>query len=209
MKKNTVKRGINLINIYEIEIDAKMRDKTFDFANKIILSNNQYLRLSPINNSNLELQKKIEIQRTYIGKLGELAFSKFLNEMMIEHSTAGIFDIYEGQTNVDSFDFKTKNNKTIDIKTGFRNIHKRLLINIEQFENIPKDYYVAVKLNAVDINTNSKLVDLKNITKAVILGYADYIYLKKYVKYSNFGEGLAKSVLYDKLLGIDRLLQLF
>lgn len=208
--KTYVERRLNYdVNIYEIEIDSEMKKSALNFAKEIILSDNQYLRLTideVRNTNNLELQRKLEIQRTYVGKLGELVFSKFLTEMNINHSTVGMLDIFPGKTNVDDFDFLTKDSKTIDIKTGFRDIHKRLLINIEQFENIPKDYYVAIKLNAKDENKQNKLVDWDTITSGIICGYADYNYLKQRLDVQDFGEGPAKSILYNRLLGIDKLI---
>lgn len=42
-----------------------------------------------------------------------------------------MFIIYEGQDKVDSFDFITPTEETIDVKTGFRTIHQKLLVNLE------------------------------------------------------------------------------
>lgn len=207
LKKIQTKTG-RFITVFETAVTKEMKASSLDFAKAIILSDNQYLRLNPIE-GNIDLQKKVQIQRTYTGKLGELVFSAFLTERGIKHSTDGMFDIYQGQTNVDEFDFKTPHNKTIDVKTGFRKIHTRLLINIEQFTNIPKDYYVGVKLNANDVDSSHKLVDLDSITSATIFGYAEYTYLKQRVKPANFGEGLAYAVPYENLLNIERIVSLF
>ena len=46
---------------------------------------------------------------------------------------------------MDSYDFRTLQNRTVDVKTGFSSFHTRLLVNTEQFDGTPKDYYVAVK----------------------------------------------------------------
>ncbi len=189
-----------------------MKALALDFAKNIILTDNQYSRLLPENVKNshdVSLQQKIEIQRTYMGKLGELAFAKFLDEKGKQVDIRGMFQIYEGQTNVDNFDFRTRNGMSVDIKTGFRNIHRRLLVNVEQFENLPKDYYVAVKLNAKDVNSQDKLVDWDDITEAYIQGYAQYTYLNEHPQIQDFGEGPAHWLMYDQLMGIDRLLPLF
>lgn len=197
----------NSLDSYTVDIDANMREKALQFATAIINSNNQYSRLLPdFAQNNLSLQQRIEIQRTYVGKLGELAFLKYLNSKNIFPSTEGMFTIYQGQSNVDNFDFKLKD-KFIDIKTGFRTIHSRLLINVQQFKNLPKDYYVAVHLNGKDIDQNLTLIDLQSVTQAVIKGYADYHYLDRFCDTKNFGEGLAKFLPYNRLLKVDKLLR--
>ena len=83
MEKYIEIRGRYNIACYRIDIDSDMRQTALKFAKDIILSGNQYSRLLPeqVRNSNdVSMQKKIEIQRTYIGKLGELVFVKFLEE---------------------------------------------------------------------------------------------------------------------------------
>ena len=135
--------GQYTVDVYKVDIDAEMRRTALQFAKDIILSDNQYSRLLPesIRNSNdVSLQQKIEIQRTYIGKLGELVFLKLLRSKGKKVDSNGMLDVYEGQNNVDSFDFVTADKKTVDVKTGFRSIHTRLLINIQQFDRSPKDY---------------------------------------------------------------------
>lgn len=201
MKIFTKKRGPYTVNYYEVDITEEMRTKAYDFSKKIIKTKNQHERLIA--------SETVEIQRTYAGKLGELAFNEFLKEKGIIVDTSDMFIIFPGQHNVDNFDFITRSGETIDVKSGFRAIHKNLLINKEQFENIPKDYYVGVKLNAKDINSKTKEIDIHSITKAVIYGYADYNFLKDKVEYKDFGEGLAKHIEYSRLMGIDKLLLKF
>lgn len=155
MKTIMERRGKYQIACYEVSINSDMKERALSFANGIVLSDNQYSRLLPDNirtSKDISMQQKIEVQRTYMGKLGEMSFAMCLSEKGKQVDTDGMFEIYEGQTNVDEFDFTTRDGKSVDVKTGFRPIHKRLMINIEQFNNIPKDYYVAVKLNATDVN---------------------------------------------------------
>lgn len=86
MQELVEKRGSYQIKYYEIEVTAEMKKKALKFACDIILSDNQYSRLLPENilqSNDIELKNKIEIQRTYMGKLGELAFLKYLNELSI------------------------------------------------------------------------------------------------------------------------------
>lgn len=205
-------RGNYQVRCYTIDITERMKKVAMDFAVAIVLSDNQYSRLLPTMvrvSGNLELQQKMEIQRTYIGKLGEIAFAQLLSEHGKNVNTDGMFQIYKGQSNVDSYDFITKNEQSVDVKTGFRNIHRRLAVNIEQFNRDPKNFYVGVKLHAIDVNSKLKLVDWDHIAKADILGYADYQYMKKYAKIQDFGEGLARWLWYQSLMGIDRLIDQF
>lgn len=209
---NQEQRRNYVVSTYIIDLTPEMKNAALTFAKNIILSDNQYSRLLPANiqaSQNVGMQQKIEIQRTYMGKLGEIAFAQFLFESGKKVNTDGMFDIYEGQTNVDSFDFMTPSGGTVDVKTGFRAIHTRLLVNMEQFNRIPKDYYVAVKINAMDVDSRQKLVDWQNVTQAWILGYAEYGFLDKYAPIYDFGEGPAKWIYYNKLLSIDRLLREF
>lgn len=212
MIRTEEQRGNYTVATYTIAITPDMKDDALKFAKEIILSDNQYSRLLPAeiqNSPNVVLQQKIEIQRTYMGKLGELAFAKFLAESGKTVNLDGMLDIYEGQQNVDSFDFITRDGHTVDVKTGFRSIHTRLLVNIEQFDNIPKDYYVAVKIDAADIDSRQKLVDWQNVSQARIIGYAEHGFLHNYAQIYDFGEGPARWRYYNALLGIDRLLREF
>lgn len=209
MEKYIEIRGRYNIACYRIDIDSDMRQTALKFAKDIILSGNQYSRLLPeqVRNSNdVSMQKKIEIQRTYIGKLGELVFVKFLEESGKAVNTDGMLEVYEGQDNVDPYDFMTLRGHSVDVKTGFRNIHTRLLVNVEQFYNIPKDYYAAVKIEAADTDSGQKLVDWESINQASILGYAERNYMEGHAQVRDFGEGDAKWLFYNKLLGIDSLL---
>jgi len=188
-----------------------MRNQALEFATQIIRTDNQYSRLLPIQilvSDDVALRQKLEIQRTYASKLAELVFCKLLQNKNKVFSMDSMFEIYEGQQNTDSFDFITKKNKTVDIKAGFRAIHKRLLVNMDQFKNIPKDYYVGIKLNGRDTDSKSKLIDIHSITCGTVYGYSSYTDLKKIEEY-NFGEGFAKHQKYEDLTGIDFLVDEF
>lgn len=212
MRRLTEQRGSYRIAYYVVDITPGMKEQALDFSRRIILSDNQYSRLLPRevwNSGDVTLRQKIEIQRTYMGKLGELAFAAFLREKGKAVDTTGMFEIYEGQNNVDNFDFVTREGKLVDVKTGFRAIHRRLLINVEQFDQIPKDYYVAVWLNAADTDAQAKLVDWDTVTAGTIVGYAEYRFLQEKAKVQDFGEGPARCRMYNQLLGIDGLAQHF
>ena len=67
-----------------------------------------------------------------------------------------MFDIYEGQANIDEFDFVTLDRRTIDIKTAVFSNHTRLVVPLDQLLNIPKDFYVGIKLT---INLDDNLYE--------------------------------------------------
>lgn len=207
MRVITENRKGNNVYCYIIDITEVMKSKALNFANEIIRSNNQYSRLVPnVAKTDPELQQKLEIQRTYVGKLGELAFLEYLHYCHFYPNIEDMFKIYPGQGNTDGFDFEI-NGRSIDIKTGFRPIHKKLLINMQQFTNTPKNFYVAVHLNGKDSHSEQKTIDLNSITEATIKGYADWYDLNNQDNnVGNFGEGLAKFRDYNRLFGIDGLL---
>ncbi len=210
MRTFTEQHGNYQVTCYEVDVTPLMRKLALDFSVDIISDDNQYNRLLPIEVNSFDIQMRLRIQRTYVGKLAELAFADLLIQKGVSFSTSGMFQIYEGQENVDSYDFVKSTGEKIDVKCGFRPIHQLLAINTEQFDGRNhKDYYVAVKLNAVDIDETNKLVDLNSITKAQILGYAEYRYLLESAPVKNLGEGPARILQYARLMGIDRLLNNF
>lgn len=199
--------GDYTINKYKIPVTFEMKNDALSFAIRLIGSANQYLRMTTqeaLDNDSLKIL--IETQRTYVGKLAELAFLNLLHEKNIITNTKGMFEIYEGQDIVDDFDFETSNGKSIDVKAGFRENHRLLLINYDQFTNNHKDFYIGVKLNGKDLDYDKKIIDWNSITHAIIEGYADYTFLSTKLKPRDFGEGLALGIDYKRLMGIDRLL---
>lgn len=203
-------RGGYSITCYEVDVTPLEKKLALDFAVEIINSEDQYNRLLPENVNDADVATRLRIQRTYMGKVAELSFAKLLLERGKTFSTSEMFQIYEGQNNVDRYDFVMGSGEKVDVKCGFRTIHHLLAINTEQFDSSQhKDYYVAVKLNAVDINAELKLVDLDSVTSAKILGYAEYQYLRGKAKVMDLGEGPARILAYTKLLGINRLLNAF
>ncbi len=210
--ENVIRGNNYSVNIYRLNVTFDMRERALDFATKIIRTDNQFSRLLPAQvweSNNLELRQRIEIQRTYAGKIGEMVFRDLLRFRQKNVNTEGMFEIYEGQEHVDEFDFITLNDKSVDVKTGFRTIHSRLLINIDQFNNLPKDYYVGVKLNGVDVDAENKIIDLNSITEGIVYGYAEYEYLRNHTDVNDYGEGPARAMQYNRLLGIDRLVEMF
>lgn len=134
-------------------------------------------------------------KRIFYGKLGEIVFLKFLNSKSILEDTKDMFKIFKGETNVDNFDFNTKDNKTIDIKTAYEENHIRILIPYDQFENNKaKNYYVGIKIS-------------KDLSSGTIYGFITKESIIKNGK-KDFGEGLAYWEYLDKLENIDNLIKL-
>ncbi len=135
-------------------------------------------------------------KRIFIGKLGDLVFSEFLNSREKKHETKGMLDIYPGTTNVDPFDFiTTKTNETIDVKTAYEDFHTRIMVPFDQFEDgKAKDYYVGIKIDLV-------------LHAAVIFGFTTKAEMGK--KKQDFGEGPAYWVYLNELKPIEGLLELF
>lgn len=93
--------------------------------------------------------------RIFVGKVGELAFLRFLNNNGINPDTTGMFDVFEGPENTDKRDFETSDGKKIDVKTAYAENHVRILVPEDQFERKPKDFYVGVK---ADLSKNTVCV---------------------------------------------------
>lgn len=186
-----------------VSIDSKMRNDAYNFANLIENQGNQFRRL------NQSLEESIET--TYIGKLGELAFRKYLIENNIYPNVEGILDIYEGQTNVDDFDFKLKDGITIDVKTGYLKKHKRLMVNEQQLKKIPKNIYVGIKLfpdSKFSTPTQAGVANKNIWTTAEIEGWAfrdDLVQAGS----RNWGKSSANAILYSDLNDINVLLPFF
>ncbi|GAA0097500.1 hypothetical protein ACV3VQ_07160 [Clostridium perfringens] len=194
------------INNYIVDIDESMRERCWNFSKKIIEDENQFNRMLPENITSEEEEKLIRIQRTYAGKLAEYAFLKFLQIKGKEVTEGDMLTIYEGQKNVDNFDFITRDNSTVDIKAAFKENHRNLVVNLEQLNNIPKDFYVGIKLNSKNYNNN--LINPDSITEAEIFGYCECEYLNKRTTV-NLGEDFCKTVNLGRLIGIDNLLKKF
>ena len=177
-----------------ISYDDKKR--CLEFSKKIILSNNQYDRFSK--------NKYIQIQRTFIGKLAELIFLKFLNENDKKIDEGDMFEIYRGKSNVDSYDFITKNQKKVEIKSASKDFHKRIMVPKDQW-HITKDYYVGIKIFAF---YNGYEMDLSKTKSARIYGYCSRSQIEK-SGWKNFGEGECKFFSLNKMNNINELLEKF
>ena len=86
--------------------------------------------------------------RIFTNKLGEVAFLEYLKSEGKNPDVSGIFDIRPGTSTVDVFDLRTRDGKTVDIKTASDLFHIRILVPYDQFENNrAKDYYVGIRMD--------------------------------------------------------------
>lgn len=179
------------------QITTQEKNRCLKFATEIILGGNQFNRFN---------QNQItQINRTYVGKLAEYVFLKFLNDNGIEYKEGDMFEIFEGQANADTYDFVTSNNKTIDIKTASLPFHKRIMIPSSQF-HLRKDFYVGIKLNFR--NTSGKNINPMDIDDCNICRYIDRTVMENQPT-QYFGEGYCKAYPLKNLKPINNLIKLF
>ncbi len=169
----------------KVSLDKTEIDKCREFAEKV--TKETYNRF----NQNDDIRAK----RIFLGKVGEIAFLKLLKDNRISVDVSDMFEIFKGETNVDSTDFLTKDKKKIDIKTAYESFHSRLLVPYDQFENgKAKDYYVGVKIFLEE-------------NKAEIWGFCTKEILEDNGK-KDFGEGPAYWEFLNNLKDIKELLLL-
>jgi hypothetical protein len=191
----------------EVTISKEMIEGCYDFAEAIILNNNQYDRMSPSYAISESQKEKTRIMRTFVGKLGELCFSNYLFRKGIQHDISGMFEIYEGKTNVDEFDFYTENGKSIDVKTAVFKNHSRLVVPLDQFIRLKKDYYVGVKLDINQLENRYDVMKKESIKKAYIWGWCSYTDLAG-TPDTNMGEFPCKAIFANELKDINQLLKI-
>ena len=180
-----------------INITDEEKNRSYEFAEKIIKNNNQFNRFA----KSIDTQ----IKRTYIGKLAEYVFFHYLISKNILVKEGDMFVIYEGAENADEADFRTKNGNTIDIKTASLPFHKRIMIPLSK-AHLVKDYYVGIKLH---FNTsNNEIIDPFDISKATIYGYIERETIMSQPS-RDFGEGFCKSYLLSDLKPLEVLINKF
>ncbi len=175
----------------KIEITEEERERCLKFAEALIIGKNQYNRL----NAN----DKQQIQRTCCGKIAEYAFLKYRRLSNPNYAEGDMFTIFEGEKNVDQYDFLDDKGNKIDIKTAFLPNHKNLMIPVDQLQNMPKDLYVGIKLNGKceDELRDKHSVKIDTITEAEIIGEISYEEIMK-LPTKNWGSD-CKAVSLDSL----------
>ena len=100
------------------------------------------------------------VRNIRIGKLGEIAFAKFLRQNgKALLGNEEMFTVWDDTFEVDTMDFQTSDGKTIDIKTASESYHTRILVPQDQYRRQRKDYYVGVRI-------------FPSETQASVIGYA-------------------------------------
>lgn len=191
-----------------INITPEMRNMAYEFSENIINGNNQYDRMAPIYANNYEIRNLVRINRTYVGKLAELCFYEYLQYNDIDVNIDGMFEIYEGQDNVDAFDFNLPNAQTIDIKAAVFNNHHNLVVPIDQFENTPKNFYVGIKFICNLEQNDYRLINHQTFNTAEIKGYCTYDDLRRR-RTVNLGEFPCKTYPLNNLQNINNLIRMF
>ena len=107
-----------------------------------------------------------QIRDNRIGKLGEVAFDRFLRRHgKMTLGNEDMFTVWAGTRNVDKKDFETAEGKTIDVKTASKRFHSRILVPSDQYKDQAKHYYVGVRIS-------------EDETTGTIMGYAIHGELK-------------------------------
>lgn len=193
------------MNWIKVNISKEDIEKCWQFANSIIKNSNQYDRM---NAKSISASEKLlyRIKRTFVGKIGEVAFKNLVESKGISVETNGMFEIYEGAENVDAFDFLTEENETIDVKTAVFPNHIKLVVPIDQFLNIPKNFYVGIKLELNKKVLNYSDLEKDSIVGAYVCGYCSHDELEKRPTI-NLGEFPCKSINLDKLHDINEIIK--
>lgn len=191
-----------------INITQDMRNVAYDFSTNIIMQDNQYDRMHPENVRDINERNTIRINRTYVGKLAELCFHKYLVDNNIYVNIDDMFEIFEGQENVDDYDFCLPNGCTIDIKAAVFNNHRNLVVPIDQFINTPKSYYVGIKFECQINGNDYRLINRDTFTRATIMGFCTYDDLRNR-RTTNLGEFDCKAIPLDYLNNVRSLIAMF
>ena len=126
---------------------------TITFTRNDITKATEFARRAAATTFNRRGESPVRHERnSRIGKLGEIAFAKFLGEN--GKSLAGsedMFTVWDDTHEVDTMDFQTSDGKTIDVKTASESYHTRILVPYDQYQNQRKDYYVGVRIFAGEV----------------------------------------------------------
>lgn len=173
---------MSILPIIDIPVEKILRIRKF--SEKVL--NETYDRLHK--------DKRTRFERIFIGKVGEMAFSIYLESMGITHDTTTMFAIYPGTENVDAFDFVVPSTREkVDVKTAYRDFHSRILVPYGpngQWDQMPKDFYVGVMIRRIFNQDGTMDFEGKQKPYAVIHGYVPRS-SPVWIGPTNFGEGPA------------------
>lgn len=111
-------------------------------------------------------------EKMFEGKLGEKVFKAWLRQQGIPFD-----EDHTSHEEADLYDFRV-GDRTIDVKTCTKDVHRRLLEMVEQYAKNAKDYYVAVRLRftgfTVSASRSGVVFDFTNTRQgpATIVGWA-------------------------------------
>lgn len=121
---------------------------TIEFTAGDIEKATEFARRSAATTFNRRGEPPVRHERnSRIGKLGEIAFAKYLriNGKSLSGSE-DMFTVWDDIYRVDKTDFKTRDGETIDVKTASESYHTRILVPHDQYRHQPKAYYVGVRI---------------------------------------------------------------
>ena len=147
---------------------------TIEFTNNDIGRAIEFARWSASTTYNRRDKSPVRHERnSRIGKLGEIAFAKFLraNGKKISGSK-NMFTVWDDTYEVDRRGFQTSAGKTIDIKTVSESYHTRILVPYDQYQNQRKGYYVGVRIFAGEVT--AEVVGFAAWDELEPLGGGDY-----------------------------------
>lgn len=123
---------------YTIEFTVADKEQAQSYAEKVAGM--------MLDRRNVGYQKQVRDVR--IGTLGEITFYKCLEILnKIPLGAESMFSILEDEFAHNNYDFRTSQGETIDIKTASLSYHSRILVPQDQYHNLPKDYYVGVRIS--------------------------------------------------------------
>ena len=188
------------INEYEVDISQRMRDYALSYAVKSELFDAVDVFKEILSDSDDKTPDGIvktirySVQTLYLNQLADIAFLSLLKEKGIEYTRSD-----------NQLDIVSKNGLVITTIPEFRSNHKKISVSIHQIKNPNKNIFIGVKLNGQDDPADVKLTLWDSIKTATIKGYADKDFLNN-LPDSDFGQGIFKRWDFNRLMGIDALL---
>ena len=121
---------------------------TIEFTDADIRKASEFAKRSAPTTYNRRRESPVGHERnSRIGKLGEIAFAKFLRRNgKALLGSEDMFRVWSDTYQVDRMDFQTADGKLIDIKTASESYHTRILVPYDQYRHQRKDYYVGVRI---------------------------------------------------------------
>jgi hypothetical protein len=153
-------------------------------------------RKRPTSFPRLNETKEQQLERLYVGKLGELVGQEAMKTAGIPHECPGKLEVVDQMGYRDAADCViypgTENKKTVDFKTAWKPYHTRILIPTDMFIAQRKDLYIGTKVHLIQ-------------RVARVFGYQTRQYVSDTHTVEDFGEGPAYWVYLSELRSLDEL----